>query len=73
MKTRDEKKEDYRNEGSIMQLKITTDYAVRIVYYLALRKETVTAGTTVGSLGNTGKLYSKDNKKIKRRKYHHSL
>lgn len=43
MKTRDEKKEDYRNEGSIMQLKITTDYAVRIVYYLALRKETVTA------------------------------
>ena len=26
-----------------MQLKITTDYAVRIVYYLALRKETVTA------------------------------
>ena len=24
-------------------------------------------GTTVGSLENTGKLYSKDNKKIKRR------
>ena len=43
MKTRDEKKEDYRNKDSIMQLKITTDYAVSIVYYLALRKETVTA------------------------------
>ena len=29
--------------GAIMQLKITTDYAIRIVYYLACRGEVITA------------------------------
>lgn len=29
--------------GAIMQLKITTDYAIRIVYYLACRSEVITA------------------------------
>ena len=65
MKTRDEKKEDYRNEGSIMQLKITTDYAVRIVYYLALRKETVTAAQLSEALKIPESYIPKITKKLK--------
>ena len=53
--------------GAIMQLKITTDYAIRIVYYLACRGEVITASELAYEL------YSKDHKKIKRSEYNYSL
>lgn len=34
-----------------MQLKVSTDYAIRIVYYLALKGDTATSGEISGQMG----------------------
>ena len=56
-----------------MQLKITTDYAVRIVYYLALRKETVTAAQLSEALKIPESYIPKITKRLKDANINHSL
>lgn len=48
-----------------MQLNITTDYAIRIVYYLALHKENVTASELASVLKIPVSYISKITKKLK--------
>ena len=48
-----------------MQLKITTDYAVRIVYYLALHRGTVTAAELSEALKISESYIPKITKKLK--------
>lgn len=48
-----------------MQLKITTDYAVRIVYYLALHRGTVTAAELSEALKIPESYIPKITKKLK--------
>ena len=48
-----------------MQLNITTDYAIRIVYYLALQKENVTASELASVLKIPVSYISKITKKLK--------
>ena len=48
-----------------MQLNITTDYAIRIVYYLALQKENVTASGRASVLKRPVSYISKIAKKVK--------
>ena len=52
-----------------MQLNITTDYAIRIVYYLALQKENVTASELASVLKIPVSYISKNKqKKLKRQR-----
>lgn len=48
-----------------MQLNITTDYAIRIVYYLALKEETITASELASVLKIPVNYISKITKKLK--------
>lgn len=48
-----------------MQLNITTDYAIRIVYYLALKEETITASELSSVLKIPVNYISKITKKLK--------
>ena len=48
-----------------MQLNITTDYAIRIVYYLALKEETITASELASVLKIPVNYISKITKKFK--------
>ena len=48
-----------------MQLNITTDYAIRIVYYLALKEETITASDLASVLKIPVNYISKITKKLK--------
>ena len=48
-----------------MQLKITTDYAIRIVYYLACRGEAITASELAYELKIPESYIPKDYKKLK--------
>ena len=48
-----------------MQLNITTDYAIRIVYYLALKEETITASELASVLKIPVYYISKITKKLK--------
>lgn len=58
--------------GAIMQLKITTDYAIRIVYYLACRGEVITASELAYEL-KIPESYIPKITKIKRSEYNYSL
>ena len=51
--------------GAIMQLKITTDYAIRIVYYLACRSEVITASELAYELKIPESYIPKITKKLK--------
>lgn len=51
--------------GAIMQLKITTDYAIRIVYYLACRGEVITASELAYELKIPESYIPKITKKLK--------
>lgn len=48
-----------------MQLNITTDYAIRIVYYVALKEETITASELASVLKIPVNYISKITKKLK--------
>ena len=48
-----------------MQINITTDYAIRIVYYLALKEETITASELASVLKIPVNYISKITKKLK--------
>ena len=48
-----------------MQLKITTDYAIRIVYYLACRSEVITASELAYELKIPESYIPKITKKLK--------
>lgn len=44
-----------------MQLNVTTDYAIRIVLYLAIKKEITTSKEIGSAMGNSEKLCTENN------------